>query len=100
MKAILIRIGALTLLSAIVAGAFASDAKESGILGNWLTEPKDGIIQISLTAPSIYEGRIVGGNRPGRLDEMNPDPAQRGRPLRGQIILRHLHYDGDGKWSD
>jgi len=33
------------------------------------------------------------------LDEKNPDASQRGKPLRGQVILRELHYDGDGKWS-
>jgi uncharacterized protein (DUF2147 family) len=77
----------------------AGDEPASAITGNWLTELKDGIIQIAPTQSAIYEGRIVGGNHPGRLDSMNPDPAQRGKPLRGQIILRDLHYDGNGKWS-
>jgi uncharacterized protein (DUF2147 family) len=90
---------AFMFLVAVAGGAMAGDDKQSGILANWLTESKDGIIQISSVAGGIYEGRIVGGNQPGRVDEKNPDPTLRGRPLRGAIILQHLHYDGDGKWS-
>jgi uncharacterized protein (DUF2147 family) len=93
------RSGALTLLLGVALAILASDAKQSRILGNWLTEPKDGIIQISVAAGATYEGRIVGGSHPGRVDEKNPDASQRGKPLRGQVILRELHYDGDGKWS-
>jgi uncharacterized protein (DUF2147 family) len=93
------RSGALTLLLGVALAILASDEKQSRILGNWLTEPKDGIIQISVAAGATYEGRIVGGSHPGRVDEKNPDASQRGKPLRGQVILRELHYDGDGKWS-
>jgi uncharacterized protein (DUF2147 family) len=93
------RSGALTLLLGVALAILASDEKQSRILGNWLTEPKDGIIQISVAAGGTYEGRIVGGSHPGRVDERNPDASQRGKPLRGQVILHELHYDGDGKWS-
>jgi len=93
------RSGALTLLLGLALATLASDEKQSQILGNWLTEPKDGLIQISVAAGATYEGRIVGGSHPGRVDEKNPDASQRGKPLRGQVILRELHYDGDGKWS-
>ena len=92
-------VAAFMLFIAVAIGAMADDDKQSRILGNWLTESKDGIIQISSAAGGSYEGRIIGGNHPGRLDEKNPDPAARTKPLRGQIILRNLHYDGDGKWS-
>jgi uncharacterized protein (DUF2147 family) len=93
------RTAAFVVFLAVALGAIADDDKQSRILGNWLTESKDGIIQISVTAGGTYEGRIVGGNHPGRVDEKNPDPALRSKPLRGGIILRGLHYDGDGKWS-
>ena len=95
------RSGALLFLFAIslVQVTLADDARESRILGNWLTEPRDGIIQMSLAPGGNYEGRIVGGAYPGRRDEKNPDVNQRAKMLRGQIILRALHYDGDGKWS-
>src|ERR1700729_119710 len=79
--------------------ATARDEQQSQILGNWLTEPKDGIIQIFRTADANYEGRIVGGSHPGRLDDKNPDATQRSKALRGQVILRNFHYVGAGKWS-
>jgi uncharacterized protein (DUF2147 family) len=90
------------LLAFLTAGALvavASDVKQSRIIGTWLTQGKDGIIQIAEVPGGTYEGRIVGGNQPGRLDAKNPDSALRARPLRGAVILRDLHYDGDGKWS-
>jgi uncharacterized protein (DUF2147 family) len=90
---------ALTALIGIALVAMAVDSKESSVIGNWLSESKDGIIQISQGEGGAYEGRIIGGNHPGRLDEKNPDPAQRAKALRGEVILRGLHYDGDGKWS-
>jgi uncharacterized protein (DUF2147 family) len=92
-------IGALTALFAVALAVLANDEQQSRILGNWLTEPKDGIIHISIAAGATYEGRIVGGSHPGRVDEKNPDPSQRNMPLLGQVILRNLRYDGDGKWS-
>ena len=93
------RLGALFVLFGITVIALAADDKETKILGNWLSESKDGIIQISQVAGATYEGRIIGGNHPGRLDDKNPDKLLRSKPLRGQIILRNLRYDGDGKWS-
>jgi len=87
------------LFVAVAFAAIASDDKQPRILGNWLTESKDGIIQISAAVSGVYEGRIVGGNHPGRLDEKNPDSTLRGKTLRGAVILRNLRYDGDGKWS-
>ena len=95
----LTRSAAFVLFVVIALGTMAEDDKQSRILGNWLTESKDGIIQISAASGGIYEGRIVGGNHPGRLDEKNPDATLRSKPLRGEIILRNLRYDGDGKWS-
>jgi uncharacterized protein (DUF2147 family) len=90
---------AFMFLLAVALAAMAADDKQSRILGNWLTESKDGIIQISSAAGGVYEGRIVGGNHPGRLDEKNPDLTLRDKPLRGTIILHNLRYDGGGKWS-
>jgi uncharacterized protein (DUF2147 family) len=79
--------------------ALASDDQAAQILGNWLTEPRDGIIEISLTSDGSYQGKIVGGNDPQRLDQHNPDPARRSQTLLGQTILRGMKYDGEGKWS-
>lgn len=79
--------------------AWAADEAQAKVLGNWLTEPKDGIIQISEAADGTLQGRIVGGNEPGKLDQHNPDPAKRTQVLRGQLILNGLKSEGNGKWS-
>jgi uncharacterized protein (DUF2147 family) len=79
--------------------ASAADDQGALILGNWLTEPHDGIIQISLASDGSYQGRIVGGNDPQRLDQHNPDPARGSLSLLGQSILQGMKYDGAGAWS-
>jgi uncharacterized protein (DUF2147 family) len=92
-------LGALLVLGAGGGVARATDAAQAAVAGNWLTEPRDGIIQVTVDAQGGLEGRIVGGNHPGLKDEKNPDPARRAQALRGQVILRGMHYDGDGHWS-
>jgi uncharacterized protein (DUF2147 family) len=87
----------LLTLAAPTAGA--GDDPAAQVLGNWLTEPRDGIIQISMAADGSYQGTIVGGNNPQRQDQHNPDPARRSQLLLGQIIFQAMKYDGEGKWS-
>ena len=85
--------------TSLSAGTWASDAKLAQAAGNWLTEPRDGIIQVTVAADGKMEGRIVGGNHPGLADEKNSDPTRRKLVLRGQVIMRDMKYDGDGHWS-
>jgi uncharacterized protein (DUF2147 family) len=87
----------LLTLAAPVAGV--GDDQAMLIVGNWLTETRDGIIQISVTGDGSYLGKIVGGNSPQRLDQHNPDPARRSQLLLGQTIFQGMKYDGEGKWS-
>lgn len=77
----------------------AADDAQTKVLGNWLTEPKDGIIQVSVASDGSLQGKIIGGNEPGKLDSKNPDPAKRSLVLRGQVIMQGLKYDGDSRWS-
>ena len=79
--------------------ARAADAALTAVVGNWLTEPHDGIIQVTVDAKGRLEGRIVGGNHPGLKDENNPDPVRRALVLRGQVILKNMGYEGEGHWS-
>ena len=79
--------------------ARAADQARASVVGNWLTEPRDGIIQVTVDAKGNLEGRIIGGNHPGLKDEKNPDPTRRALVLRGQVILRNMTYGGDGHWS-
>jgi uncharacterized protein (DUF2147 family) len=87
------------LMLALTGSSGAADDAQTRVLGNWLTQAKDGIIQIGQAADGTLQGRIVGGNAPGKLDANNPDPAKRTLALRGQVIMSGLKYDGDGKWS-
>ena len=84
---------------ALVRSAGAADDAQAKVLGNWLTEPKTGIIQITQRPDGKLEGRIVGGSTPTRLDAKNPDSARRQLLLKGQVILHDMGYDGQGAWS-
>jgi uncharacterized protein (DUF2147 family) len=91
---------ALTLVAlAAPCGAIAAGSSPAALLGHWLTQPKDGIIEITQLADGTLQGRIVGGAYPGKKDADNPDPALRDRALRGQVIMKGLKSDGDGRWS-
>ena len=89
----------ILLLALALPTAGASDDQAMLILGNWLTEPRDGIIEISIAGDGSYQGKIVGGNSPQRQDQHNPDPARRSQLLLGQVIFQGMKYDGEGKWS-
>jgi uncharacterized protein (DUF2147 family) len=86
-------------MAVLLLGSAAAVRADDAILGRWLTEPRDGIIEITRTADKTYQGRIIGGNAPHRLDPHNPDPARRQQELLGQTILQGLHQDGEGSWS-
>jgi uncharacterized protein (DUF2147 family) len=77
--------------------ARAADAAPAP-LGRWLTEPRDGIIEITRAADGSYQGKIIGGNAPARVDAKNPDPARRQQLLLGQVIMLGMRADGEG-WS-
>jgi uncharacterized protein (DUF2147 family) len=72
------------------------------IEGRWLSGDGDGWIEIALVGERLI-GRIAGSpnDRPGdapRYDELNPDPALRGRPLKGLTIMSGFRYDADDRW--
>ncbi len=94
-----VALGLLLCVSATaVPGADTSDANQ--IVGRWLTEPRDGIIEIEAAGDGTYTGRIIGGDSPNRTDSHNPDPAKRTALLLGQVILKQLRYEGSGQWAD
>jgi uncharacterized protein (DUF2147 family) len=88
-------IAGLSVLMAL-AGIAAADSPLPGI---WMTEPKDGLVQITVDANGVLEGRIVGGAHPLRKDEKNPEPAKRDQLLRGQLILHDMHAEDESHWS-
>jgi uncharacterized protein (DUF2147 family) len=90
---------ALPLWGGASSGFAAEEALTPAVVGRWLTEQRDGIIEITRLAAGVYEGRIIGGNSPHQLDANNPDPARRSLLLLGQTILRDLREEGPGRLS-
>lgn len=91
----------LRILLALVSLSGSAIADQGAVEGRWLTQDGDGWIQVSRVGDSI-EG-IIAGAPPGspnerEIDDLNPDPALRGRPLDGLTIMRGFVYDGEGKW--
>ena len=83
----------LALLS-LPMGAFA----QMGILGTWLDAEKRGQVEIYRSENGKYYGKIVWLKTPNdpktgkpQLDDKNPDPALRNRPVMGLVVLRSFH---------
>jgi uncharacterized protein (DUF2147 family) len=83
--------------------AIAAAADSHGVAGLWLSGDGEGWIEIRRVGDSL-EGLIAGSptrsdSDPPRYDDLNPDPALRGRPLDGLVIMQGFEYDGAGRWS-
>ena len=96
-------VGALLCLGPVGAAGAVGSASESeptqAVLGNWLVQSRDGIIEISRAQDGTYQGRIAGGTDPSSLDSKNPDPAKRQNTVKGTVIMTRLKYAGDGRWK-
>jgi uncharacterized protein (DUF2147 family) len=79
--------------------AQAADMAPQQILGRWLTEPRNGVIEISTAPDGTLQGRIIGGDSPNRLDTKNPEATKRSDRLLGQLIVKQMKYDASGHWS-
>lgn len=67
------------------------------VTGAWLTDAKDGIIEIAPCGPKLC-GRLVKMLVPPKgspTDRNNPDPALRNRPLLGMPVLTGFAVDGN-----
>ena len=93
--------GPILLAVCVATGLLAGEVAEGdGILGVWVAGDGTGFVEIRRDA-DVYEGTIVGGiGETGRVDEKNPDPGLRSRPLFGLRIMNGFTYDGDRKWTD
>lgn len=78
--------------------------KSDAILGTWLTQIADAKIEIYKKANQYY-GRVIWlaepNDKDGKpvVDENNPDPLQKKRPIYKMDILIDLEYDNDGEWD-
>lgn len=72
--------------------AYSQTASDQ-ILGEWLSEPKDGKIQI-FKQGDLYFGKISWSKTPGKKDVNNPDASLRSKELLGQVILKNFKFTG------
>ena len=66
------------------------------VAGAWLTDDRDGIIEIAPCGPQLC-GRLVKSLAPIKgplVDRNNPDPALRNRPIIGLPVLLGFVQDG------
>lgn len=86
---------------ALIAGALPVQAA-APVTGKWVTAEKDSIIEIGTCGATVC-GKVLRVMRmmpDGRapIDRNNPDPALRGRPVEGIMILTGF-TDGGGVWN-
>ncbi len=79
---------------------------QSSILGEWLSEEKDGKIKVYMRGNKLY-GKISWIKEPNdkngnlKVDSENPDPAKRKTPRLNLEILKGFEYDKDDeRWED
>lgn len=90
-------------LTSFALRAIASKTKANDLLGFWLSEEKNAVIQVERN-DDTFSGKIVWlvdvhtGKIKDKLDTENPDKDKRARSLMGLKILEGFTYD-DGRWS-
>ena len=79
--------------------------KGDRILGNWLSEDKDGKIQVYKEGDK-YFGKLIWSQHmfekdgvTSRKDEKNSNPDLRNRNLKDLVILTDMEFDGDDSYS-
>lgn len=88
---------ALALATALPARA----ADTPAIAGVWWTPEHDGKIEIKVEASGAASGRLiaVSPEDADSLDDHNPDPSLRARPVLGLVIMRNFWPGKNGAWS-
>jgi uncharacterized protein (DUF2147 family) len=82
----------------------ASHADGQAIAGLWLVEAKDAVVDIQPCGDRLC-GTVVWLKEPRpngsvRLDDKNPDPTQRARPVCGLKLLYDFKPAGPNEWDD
>src|SRR4051812_24190388 len=66
--------------------------------GEWVVASKKAHIRIVDCAGTLW-GVVAWQERPGGVDDKNPDPAKRGRPILGMPVLMDLNAAGPNRWD-
>lgn len=95
----------LLLAFVAVCSSFNAWSQTDQVLGQWLSEEKDGKIEIYKTGDK-YFGKLVWAARMYeadgktlRKDDKNPDPGLKNRNLKDLVLLTNFIYD-DGVYTD
>lgn len=88
----------LIVFSVISTNSFAQSVSKDAILGEWLSQEKDGKILIFKQGEK-YFGKVSWGKSTGRKDDKNPDPALQKRDLLGAVILKDFIFTGKS-WEE
>lgn len=90
-------------LTLIVVLSFSNASAQNQIIGNWLSENKEGITTI-YENKGKYFGKITWLKKPKDskgipfTDTENPDKSKRKMPLIGLLILKDFHYSNN-EWK-
>ena len=76
-----------------------AQTKGDAILGEWLSQEKDGKILVYKQGEKFF-GKISWGKSTGRKDDKNPDPSLKTRDLIGSVILKDFVFDGENSWKE
>jgi uncharacterized protein (DUF2147 family) len=75
-----------------------ASSNADAILGEWLSQEKDGKIVIFKQGDQ-YFGKISWGKIPGKKDTKNPDEKLRNKDLVGAVILKNFKFTGSS-WEN
>lgn len=81
----------------VTISVFANSSADA-ILGEWLSQEKDGKIVIFKQGDQ-YFGKISWGKIPGKKDTKNPDEKLRNKDLVGAVILKNFKFTGSS-WEN
>jgi uncharacterized protein (DUF2147 family) len=85
---------------ALAAAPTAALAVPDAAFGEWLNQDGKGRIAMApcSTDPALACGAISWLKEAAK-DDHNPDPALRGRPLVGVLVVRAMKNQGPGRWA-
>ena len=86
------------LASLAVLGICASPAIAADPSGDWRVEDGSAVMRVANCNGAIW-GVVAWSAKAGGVDENNPDPAQRNRPLLGLPIIRGMQQTKPNEWK-
>jgi len=83
-----------------VVNASFAQVNPDDILGKWMTEKKEAVVQIFKTNDHKYAGKIIWLEKPlenGKpvLDKKNPNPELRSRPIMGLVFIAGFEFQNE-----